>query len=67
MGRGAGPGRCVTLHTGRAGRRLRPVLVEMLGERQGTASGHSTSTPTWHQHTQGGTPPSSHPASGEAA
>lgn len=39
MGRGAGTGRRVTLHAGRAGGRLRPVLVEMLGERWGTASG----------------------------
>lgn len=39
MGRGARPGRRVTLHTGRASGRLRPVLVEMLEERWGTSSG----------------------------
>lgn len=38
MGRRAGPSRCVTLHAGCTGRRLCPVLVEMLGERWGTAS-----------------------------
>lgn len=38
MGRRAGPSRRVTLHAGRTGRRLCPVLVEMLGERWGTVS-----------------------------
>lgn len=45
MGRGARPGRRVTLHAGRAGGRLRPVLVEMLGERRGTASGGAPAPP----------------------
>lgn len=39
MGGRAGPSRRVTLHAGCTGRRLCPVLVEMLGERWGTASG----------------------------
>lgn len=54
MGRGAGPGRRVTLHTGRAGGRLRPVLVEMLGERWGTASGGAPAPDSRHQCTWGG-------------
>lgn len=38
MGRRAGPSRRVTLHAGCTGRRLCPVLVEMLAERWDTAS-----------------------------